>query len=250
MNYNYLETRDICKYFGGLRAVENINFVVKKNQLQAVIGPNGAGKTTFFNLLSGLYPPTKGKIYFQGIDITKKSIHEISRIGITKTFQITHIFPRLSVFENIRIAAQSRKTTFNFLGRAYALKHVNRRTLEVLEQVKLAEIANRQASSLSHGEKRYLEIGIALATNPKILLLDEPTAGMNPAETLEATTLVRSLVDNLGLTVVLIEHDMKVVMTISDEVMVVSEGRMLAVGTPEEISENERVQKTYLGGKK
>ena len=247
MNDNFLETTDLCKYFGGLKAVKDVNFSVKKKQLKAIIGPNGAGKTTFFNLLSGAYSPTKGKIYFEGIDITKKSIHEISRMGLTRTFQITHIFQRLTVFENIRIAAQSRKTTFNFLGRASAIEDVNERALEVLEEVKLTEVQSHKASMLSHGDRRYLQIGIALATNPKILLLDEPTAGMSPAETLEATELLREVKDKLDLTIVLVEHDMSVVMGICDEIVVFNEGEVLAEGTPQEISDHELVQRVYLG---
>jgi branched-chain amino acid transport system ATP-binding protein len=247
MNDYYLETTNLCRHFGGLKAVEDVNFAVRKNQLKAIIGPNGAGKTTFFNLLSGMYFPTKGKIYFQGIDITKKTMHEISRMGLTRTFQITHIFPRLTVFENIRIAAQSRKTTFNFLGRTNAIEDVNRRALEVLEQVKLTQVRNHKASTLSHGERRYLQIGIALATNPKILLLDEPTAGMSPAETREATELIRQVRDKLDLTIILVEHDMSVVMGICDEVVVLHEGKVLAKGTPQEISDHELVQRVYLG---
>ena len=249
MNDNYLETKSVCKYFGGLKALDNIDLSINKKQLKAIIGPNGAGKTTFFNLISGLYPPTKGKIFFEGVDITNKGMHKISKIGITKTFQITHIFPSLTVFENVRLAAQSRTTTFNFLRRTESLYAVNNAAREVLEQVHLVERAGVKASELSHGERRYLEIGIALATNPKILLLDEPAAGMNPAETLQVTELVRSLVDKLGLTVILIEHDMKVVMAISDEIMVLKEGRTLATGTPKEISSNEEVQRAYLGGR-
>jgi branched-chain amino acid transport system ATP-binding protein len=247
MNDNYLITTDLCKYFGGLKAVKNVSFAVKKNQLKAIIGPNGAGKTTFFNLLSGLYSPTNGRIYFEGVDITKRKMHEISRMGITRTFQITHIFQRLTVFENIRIAAQSRKTTFNFLGRASAIEDVNGRALEILEQVKLTKVKNHKASMLSHGDRRYLQIGIALATNPKILLLDEPTAGMSPAETLEATELLRGVKDKLSLTIVLVEHDMSVVMGICDEVVVLHEGEVLAEGTPQEISDHDLVQRIYLG---
>jgi branched-chain amino acid transport system ATP-binding protein len=247
MNDNYLVTTDLCKYFGGLKAVKNVSFAVKKNQLKAIIGPNGAGKTTFFNLLSGLYPPTNGRIYFEGVDIAKRKMHEISRMGITRTFQITHIFQRLTVFENIRIAAQSRKTTFNFLGRASAIEDVNGRALEILEQVKLTEVKNHKASMLSHGDRKYLQIGIALATNPKILLLDEPTAGMSPAETLEATELLRGVKDKLSLTIVLVEHDMSVVMGICDEVVVLHEGEILAEGTPQEISDHDLVQRIYLG---
>ena len=246
----YLETKNLCKYFGGLKAVDQVNFEVEEGQLKSIIGPNGAGKTTLFNLLSGLYIPTDGKIFFQGRDITDKKMNQISQIGVTKTFQITHIFPRLTVFENVRISAQSRKTSFNFWRKADSLEDINDKTLKILERVQLAASLDRVASTLSHGEKKYLEIGIALATDPKLLLLDEPTAGMSPAETILATELIRGLRDKLNLTIVLVEHDMSVVMKISDEVLCLNEGRVLACGSPNEISGNEEVQRVYLGGKK
>ena len=246
----YLETKNLCKYFGGLKAVDQVNFQVKEGQLQSIIGPNGAGKTTLFNLLSGLYLPTQGKIFFQGKDITEKMMNQISQIGITKTFQITHIFPRLTVFENVRISAQSRKTSFNFWRKADSLEDINDKTMKILKRVQLAASHGRVASTLSHGEKNYLEIGIALATDPKLLLLDEPTAGMSPAETILATELIRGLRDKLSLTIVLVEHDMSVVMKISDEVLCLNEGRVLACGSPNEISCNEEVQRVYLGGRK
>ncbi len=246
----YLETRDLCKYFGGLKAVDRVNFSVKEGQLKSIIGPNGAGKTTLFNLFCGLYEPTAGKIIFQGKDITNRKMNQISQIGITKTFQITHIFPRLSVFENVRISAQSRSTSFNFWRKADALEEINRKTQKILEALKLADSQNRPASTLSHGDRKYLEIGIALATSPKLLLLDEPTAGMSPAETVRAMNMIRNLRDELSLTILLVEHDMNVVMNISDEVFCLNEGKELACGSPEEISANEIVQKVYLGGTK
>src|SRR5512135_2832602 len=246
----YLETQELCKYFGGLKAVDQVNFQVEEGQLKSIIGPNGAGKTTLFNLLSGLYIPTKGKIFFRGKDITDKKMNQISQIGVTKTFQITHIFPRLTVFENVRISAQSRKASFNFWRKADSLDDINDKTMKILERVQLVKSSDRVASTLSHGEKKYLEIGIALATDPKLLLLDEPTAGMSPAETVLAMELIRNLRDGLNLTILLVEHDMNVVMNISDEVMCLNEGVVLACGTPREISGNESVQKVYLGGTK
>ena len=246
----YLETKNLCKYFGGLKAVDQVDFQVEEGQLKSIIGPNGAGKTTLFNLLSGLYTPTQGKIFFQGRDITDKKMNQISQIGVTKTFQITHIFPRLTVFENVRISAQSRKTSFNFWRKADSLEDINDKTMKILERVQLAASHDRVASTLSHGEKKYLEIGIALAADPKLLLLDEPTAGMSPAETILATELIRGLRDKLNLTIVLVEHDMSVVMKISDEVLCLNEGRVLACGSPNEISCNEEVQRVYLGGRK
>ena len=246
----YLETKNLCKFFGGLKAVDQVDFQVKEGQLKSIIGPNGAGKTTFFNLLCGLYPPTSGKIHFQGSDITDKKMNQISQIGITKTFQITHIFPRLTVFENVRISAQSRKSSFNFWKKADDFSEINERTYQILEQVTLSDRKDRLASTLSHGERKYLEIGIALVTDPKLLLLDEPTAGMSPAETVQAMKLIRDLRDRLNLTILLVEHDMNVVMNISDEVVCLNEGQVLACGSPQEISCNEVVQRVYLGGQK
>jgi len=246
----YLETKNLCKYFGGLKAVDQVDFQVKEGQLKSIIGPNGAGKTTFFNLLCGLYPPTSGKIHFLGNDITDKKMNQISQIGITKTFQITHIFPRLTVFENVRISAQSRKSSFNFWKKADDFSEINERTYQILEQVTLSDRKDRLASTLSHGERKYLEIGIALVTDPKLLLLDEPTAGMSPAETVLAMKLIRDLRDRLNLTILLVEHDMNVVMNISDEVVCLNEGQVLACGSPQEISCNEVVQRVYLGGQK
>jgi ABC-type branched-subunit amino acid transport system ATPase component/ABC-type branched-subunit amino acid transport system permease subunit len=246
----YLEARNLCKHFGGLKAVDRVNFKVEEGQLKSIIGPNGAGKTTLFNLLCGLYEPTTGEIFFRGKDITKKKMNQTSQLGITKTFQITHIFPRLTAFENVRISAQSRKTSFNFWQRADRLEAINAKTLRILEMVQLGNAYDRPASTLSHGERKYLEIGIALATDPKLLLLDEPTAGMSPAETTLAMKLIRSLRDELKLTILLVEHDMRVVMNISDEVFCLNEGKELACGSPEQISCNEVVQKVYLGGTK
>ena len=245
-----LETNGVCKYFGGLKAVDGVDFRLSSGQLKSIIGSNGAGKTTFFNLLSGFYLPTKGTIHFEGKDISRKSMDQVSQRGITKTFQITQIFPRLTVFENVRIAAQSRKTAFNFWRRAGSFHDVNEKALEVLDLVMLLDSRERIASTLSHGEKRYLEIGMALAAEPKILLLDEPTAGMSPAETVEATHLIRDIADRLKLTIVLVEHDMSVVMEISDDILVLNEGKVLAEGNPKTISDNEEVQRVYLGGGK
>lgn len=243
----YLETSNISKYFGGLKALDQVNFSVEKGQLKSIIGPNGAGKTTLLNLLSGLYLPTNGNIFFEGKDITGKTMHQISQIGITKTFQITHIFPRLTVFENVRISYQSRKTSLNFWRRADSFSDINENTNKILQMVQLLDSKDRVASTLSHGEKKYLEIGIALATEPKLLLLDEPTAGMSPAETILAMDLIRNLRDKLNLTILLVEHDMNVVMNISDDILCLNEGKVIACGSPQEISCNDIVQQVYLG---
>jgi branched-chain amino acid transport system ATP-binding protein len=242
-----LQTKGVSKYFGGLKAVDGVDFSIEQGQLKSIIGPNGAGKTTFFNLVSGLYRPTHGQVFFQGEDVSRAPMNRRSQLGITKTYQITSIFPRLTVFENVRLSAQSRVSMFNSWRRAYSFSAINQKTMEILKHVGLAEQQARLASELSHGEKRYLEIGIALATDPLILLLDEPTAGMSPVETVEATHLIRKLSVELKLTIILIEHDISVVMGISDQVLVLHEGKKLAEDTPEKISANETVQNVYLG---
>ncbi len=244
-----IRTEKVSKHFGGLKAVDEVDFGVKEGQLTSIIGPNGAGKTTLFNLIAGVHHPTSGKVIFMDTDITNLPLHRVSQLGITKTYQINHIFPRLTVSENLRIAAQSRETSFNFWKSATSYQEINEQAATVLEQVGLAEKRTDLASTLSHGERQYLEIGIALATKPEILLLDEPTAGMSCAETELCSSLIKELNLTLGLSVVLVEHDMSVVMNISDEVWVLNEGRVLAVGTPQQVSDNEDVQSVYLGGK-
>jgi branched-chain amino acid transport system ATP-binding protein len=242
-----LRTEKISKHFGGLKAVDEVDFVLKKGQLKSIIGPNGAGKTTLFNLIAGAYLPTKGKVFFGDRDISHLTLNQVSRLGIIKTYQINHIFPKLTVFENIRIAAQVRKTSFNLWKQATSYREINELAEEIMGQVELREKRNQPASTLSHGERRYLEIGIALAPRPEILLLDEPTAGMSCAETNECAEMIKKLNQNLGLSIVLVEHDMSVVMSISEEILVLNEGRTLAEGTPRQISDNEEVQRVYLG---
>jgi len=244
----FLHTENIAIHFGGLKAVDGVDFELKEGRLKSIIGPNGAGKTTLFNLIAGVYTPTYGKVFFKGADITALPLHKVSRMGITKTYQINHIFPSLTVFENLRIAAQSGVTTFNFWRTTASYREVNERATSVLEQVELKEKRNWLASTLSHGERRYLEIGIALATRPQVLLLDEPTAGMSVAETNLCAELIRKLNKSLKLSIVLVEHDMSVVMEISDDILVLNEGRKLAEGTPQQVSDNEEVQNVYLGG--
>jgi len=245
-----LRTEKVSKHFGGLHAVDQVDFSLKEGQLKSIIGPNGAGKTTLFNLIAGVHVPTGGKVFFRDRDITRMSLYQTSRMGITKTYQITHIFPGLSVFENVRIAAQSRVTSFNFWRSTHSLSALNDKTLDILRQVELLEKRGWPASTLSHGERRYLEIGIALATEPQILLLDEPTAGMSVAETAMCAQLIQRLNRELKLSIVLVEHDMSVVMGISEEILVLNEGRVLAEGTPQQVSDNREVQRVYLGEEK
>ena len=245
-----LRTEKISKHFGGLHAVDGVDFTLKQGQLKSIIGPNGAGKTTLFNLIAGVHEATSGKVFFRDRDITRLSLYQTSRLGITKTYQITQIFPGLSVFENVRIAAQSRVSAFNFWRTTHSFSPLNERALDILRQVELLEKRSWLASTLSHGERRYLEIGIALATDPQVLLLDEPTAGMSVAETAMCAGLIKRLNRELDLSIVLVEHDMSVVMGISEEILVLNEGKVLAEGTPQEVSDNREVQRVYLGEEK
>jgi ABC-type branched-subunit amino acid transport system ATPase component/ABC-type branched-subunit amino acid transport system permease subunit len=239
-----LESRSLTRTFGGLTAVNRVSFQVRAGELRSVIGPNGAGKTTFFNLLTGVLPPSGGSILFKGRDITGLPAHAVSRLGIARSYQVTNIFGDLTVFENIRIAAQSRVTHYRFWGNADGLTAVSERAEEILLHLGLAAKRHARASELSHGEQRYLEIGIALATEPDFLLLDEPTAGMSPDETQRTAAFVRRLAGQV--TVVVVEHDMEVVMGISDRITVLNYGEILAEGTPAEIRENADVRRVYL----
>jgi branched-chain amino acid transport system ATP-binding protein len=240
-----LETEQLTRAFGSLVAVDGVSVAVRRGELRSIIGPNGAGKTTLFRLISGEMPPTAGRIRFAGRDIAGLPQHAVARLGIAKSYQITNVFPHLTVLENVRVAVQGHAHAFNFWSRAARLDGVRQRAEALLASVGLAGKPGLPAAHLSHGEKRHLEIGIALATDPQLLLLDEPTAGMSPEETDETTRLIRSLAAHR--TVILVEHKMKVVMNISDRITVLHQGRVLAEGTPEEIRGNAVVQQTYLG---
>ena len=239
-----LQTIGLTKVFGGLTAVNRVDFIVRRGELRAVIGPNGAGKTTFFNVLTGVLPASQGRILLNGRDVTRLPAHEVSRLGVARSYQVTNIFSDLSVFENIRIAAQSRVTQYRCWGNADRLASVNTQTEEMLRLLGLGAKRHARAAELSHGEQRYLEIGIALATDPEFLLLDEPTAGMSPEETRRTAEFVRKLAGRV--TIVLVEHDMEVVMGISDRITVLNYGEILAEGTPAEIRENADVRRVYL----
>jgi ABC-type branched-subunit amino acid transport system ATPase component len=239
-----LESQGLTKSFGGLTAVNRVDFQVRRGELRSVIGPNGAGKTTFFNLLTGVLPPSGGRILFKGRDITGLPAHAVSRLGIARSYQVTNIFGDLTVFENVRIAAQSRVTHYQFWGNADRLAAVNERAEEILRHLGLGDKRHVRGAELSHGEQRYLEIGIALATDPDFLLLDEPTAGMSPDETQRTAAFVRKLAGHV--TIVVVEHDMEVVMGISDRITVLNYGEVLAEGTPAEIRDNADVRRVYL----
>ena len=240
-----LRTERLTRAFGSLMAVDRVDVTIRAGELRSIIGPNGAGKTTFFRLISGEMVPTSGRIFFKDRDITGQPQHAVARLGIAKSYQITNVFPHLSVHENVRVAVQGYRRSFNFWSRADRLTEVRDRADALLRAVGLAAKHERLAAHLSHGEKRHLEIGVALASEPALLLLDEPTAGMSPEETDETMRLIRELA--AGRTVILVEHKMKVVMKISDRITVLHQGQVLAEGTPEEIRGNDRVQQTYLG---
>jgi branched-chain amino acid transport system ATP-binding protein len=243
-----LETFKLCRSFGSLTAVHQVDFTVQPGELRAIIGPNGAGKTTFFRLISGEMVPSSGRIRFKGQDVTGMPQHRVSRLGVSKSYQITNVFPHLTVLENVRVAVQSYRYSFNFWSRASALDGVRARAEAILQEVALWDKRAVTAAQLSHGEKRHLELGIALATEPSLLLLDEPTAGMSPEETDETIRLIRKIAS--GRTVILVEHKMKVVMNISDKITVLHQGQVLAEGTPADIRANTLVQQTYLGATK
>jgi branched-chain amino acid transport system ATP-binding protein len=243
-----LQVRNVSKHFGRLVAVNDVSLTVEPGELRAVIGPNGAGKTTFFNLVSGFFPPTSGTILFDGEDITRLPEHRRVRMGMARTFQITEIFPELTVRENLRVATEVSaghrlKPWLTHAARA----RVESRIEELMDMGGIAKEADRLVGELSHGDQRATEIMMSLALSPRLLLLDEPTAGMGDQETYHVTKLIRRLHRDHRLSIVLIEHDMRVVFHLADRISVLDQGGLLAEGTPPEIATNEAVQAAYLG---
>jgi branched-chain amino acid transport system ATP-binding protein len=241
-----LKTLNLTKNFGGLAAVQDVSFSIEEGDLQSIIGPNGAGKSTFFKLITGELKPSSGQILFSNHDITALAQTRISHLGIAVAYQITNIFPMLSVLENVRVAAQSRKTTFNLWSKVQAHKALIEESEALLELIGLQDFQQETAANLSHGDRKRLEIGIALATKPKLLLLDEPTAGLSPPETRQTIELIKRIAK--GLTIILVEHKMKVVMEVSTKITVLYYGSLLVQGTPDDIRNNEEVRRVYLGG--
>jgi branched-chain amino acid transport system ATP-binding protein len=239
-----LRTERLTVRFGGLTALDNVNFEIPRGEVRAIIGPNGAGKSTFFNCLTGVLSPSSGRILFNGEDITGLPPNRISRKGIARSYQITNILPNATVLENVRIAAQSRRHAWNMLTHHSAFTDIIAKAEAALDAVGLRDKEAELAANLSHGEQRNLEIGIALATDPKLLCLDEPTAGMSVAETQQTVELIRRIAANL--TIMIVEHDMEVVMGLAQSLTVLHYGEVLAEGTPEEIQANPRVQEVYL----
>ncbi|WP_407146959.1 ABC transporter ATP-binding protein [Bradyrhizobium sp. ORS 86] len=243
-----LEVRNITKRFGNLVAVKDVSMSVKAGELRAIIGPNGAGKTTFFNMISGYFPPTRGSILFQGKDVTRLPAHLRVGLGMGRTFQITEVFPELTVHENVLTAAEvAARQTLHMLPNRADAKLANDVAAEMLALVGLSAKADRLVGELSHGDQRTTEIAMALAQLPRLLLLDEPTAGMGDQETYEITTLIRRLHRERNYTIVLIEHDMRVVFHLADYITVLDQGGLLAEGRPDEIAASEAVQAAYLG---
>ena len=243
-----LKVEAVSRHFGSLVAVDNVSMVVEPGELRAVIGPNGAGKTTFFNLISGLLQPSRGRIVFDGKDVTRLLPARRVWRGMARTFQVTEIFPELTVRENLRIPVEG---AAGYRLRPWLSRDadaaVRARVSELIDMGGLGGSADRLAGELSHGDQRATEIMMALALKPRLLLLDEPTAGMGDQETYEVTRLIRKLHKDQKLSIVLIEHDMRVVFNLADRIMVLAEGRILAEGTPKQIAANEQVQAAYLG---
>lgn len=244
-----IETQNLSKHFGGLAAVDDVSIKIETGTLHAIIGPNGAGKTTFFNLLSGNLKPTTGKVFYKGQDITGKPIYRMIHMGIGRSFQITNIFPNLTVHENIRLASQAMEDkNFRFFMDTTKMQTVEERTAIVIKKVGLSRQADIPARVLPHGDQRKLELGIILAPDPELLLLDEPTAGMATDQVPELITLIQEVQQSDDKTVILVEHNMNVVMKVSDRITVMHQGKILAEGTPAEIAANHEVQTAYLGG--
>ncbi len=248
VNEVLLEAVNLSKVFGGLVAVDDVSIQIKKQTMHAIIGPNGAGKTTLFNLLSGVMPPTSGQVFYKGNDITNNSPQKRAHMGIGRSYQITNIFPNLTVLENIRLAAQAMgKDNFKLFGLADKFQKYIDKAEEVIDTVGLSGRELIIARNLPHGEKRKLELGIMLACDPELLLFDEPTAGMSSEQVPELIKIINKVVQQKERTAILVEHRMDMVMSISDIVTVMNQGRILAEGSPHEIANNRQVQTAYLG---
>ena len=240
-----LETHDLSISFGGLKAVDKVSFAAHRNKITTVIGPNGAGKSTLFNLISGTLSPNSGTVLIEGQDITRKPPQALVAAGLARSFQITNLFFELSVWENLRLAAQALESPSRLLLPVRRSRRSLEKTQQLLEQFALSAKADEIAGNLSHGEQRRLEIAVCLASEPKIILLDEPTQGMSYGDTEEAAELIKSLAKNM--TVLLIEHDIGLVMGLSDHVVVMHQGRKLAEGPPEAVRADPAVQTAYFG---
>jgi branched-chain amino acid transport system ATP-binding protein len=243
----FLQTQGITKEFGKLRAVNNVTLEIKKGDIHAIIGPNGAGKSTYFNLVTGYHRATSGKVLFRDKEITNLPAYSRCNLGITRSFQITSIYPKLTAYQSVLMALLShRKVTLNFFSPAR--KFFKEAVWHILEDVGLADQANRLGDSISHGDKKRLELAVTLGTEPNLLLLDEPTCGMSPEETDSTMGLIKKLSKERGITILFTEHDMSVVFGIAKRISVLHQGTLIADGSPQEVRNSEEVQKVYLGG--
>ncbi len=244
-NTPILEVKAISRYFGKFQALNNIDVAFMPGELTAIIGPNGAGKSTFFNVISGGIPPSTGQVLFEGRDITGLAPHDFARIGIAKSFQITNVFKQISTHENVRVALQMRASRFQILRPRQDYVELIERADALLARVGLTESRNKLAGDLAHGQQRSLEVAMALACDPKLLLMDEPTAGMSPQESTAMMDLILQL--SAERTVILVEHKMKLVMGLCRRLIVLHHGELLAEGTPDDIRNNAEVKRVYLG---
>jgi branched-chain amino acid transport system ATP-binding protein len=244
-----LKTENLTKTYGNLVAVDDVEISVSAGEIRSIIGPNGAGKSTLFDLITGMQPPTAGRVRFDGTDITGMASHEIAQRGMSRSFQITDVFGGLTALENIQVAAQvSDSRRSSMLRDADGLSAVRGAAMDVLADVGLDDRPHQRASDFAYGDRRKLEIGLAVANDPELLLLDEPTAGMGSDDTLSTMQMVQRLADDRNFTVMLIEHDLEIVMNVSDRITVLQDGAVIAEGPPEAIQDDETVQEAYLGG--
>ena len=248
-----LDVRNLGIDFGGLTAVDNFNLMIGRNEIAGLIGPNGAGKTTIFNLLTGVYQPTRGSVLINGIDTKGMSTHKVTKLGIARTFQNIRLFTDMTVLDNVKVGMHNQikcnffSSMFHLPSYYVAERKATQRAMELLDFMGLADLADQKAGSLPYGVQRRLEIVRALATNPSIILLDEPAAGMNPSETTELMHQIRRIRDTFHIAIFLIEHDMNLVMNVCETIAVLNYGRLIAKGTPEEIRQNPTVIEAYLG---
>jgi branched-chain amino acid transport system ATP-binding protein len=243
---NILETKNLFHDYGGLEVLFDVNLQVEEGERHGIIGPNGAGKTTLFNAITGSFPPSRGKVFFKGQDITGFPPYRLTRLGMGRSFQLTSTIARLVTFQNIRLAILSKKgIRFNLFQKVDKMQDVNQETMEIIKRINLEQEALVPATLLSYGKHRSLEISMALATDPELILLDEPTAGMSRDETHTAVEMIKRL--TAGKTVVVIEHDMDVIFALADRITVLHYGKILATGSPNEIRNNQSVKDAYLG---
>jgi branched-chain amino acid transport system ATP-binding protein len=255
MSEPLLQVRGLTKRFGGLLAVQSLDFDVHPGEIVGLIGPNGAGKTTVFNMITGMYPPSAGEVAFGGENITGAKSHRLVQRGLVRTFQLTTVFAEMTVLENIVVSQHLHAKGYSYFGSIVGTRSSRRKHLEleghaneILELVGIGAARDKRAEELPHGHQRLLEIAIALATQPRLLMLDEPVTGMNVLETTSTVELVKRIRDELGLTILMIEHDMKVVMGVCDRIVVIDFGAKIAEGVPADIRKNAAVVEAYLGG--